>query len=614
MATLRSVNIGLPKDVTWHDRTVYTGVFKAPVDGPRMVRRLNVDGDGQGDLGGHGGEQRAVLVYQLDSYAHWKEHLGRDDLTYGMFGENFTVDGLPDDEVCVGDRYRIGEAEFEVTQPRVTCYRVGMRLGEPELPSLLVAHHRPGFYLRVIKEGRVEAGDEIIRTRVGPEALSVADVDALLYLPNRDEAKLRRSLDIPALSPGWQQSFRELVDQYSAAPAAGSVADGTAGGGVALAVAPGQGPAPVGWPGFRPLRVTAVVPESSSILSVCFQPEGGSGQLPAAQAGQYLTLRVAAGSAAPPAVRSYSLSSAPGAAEYRISVKRDGLVSSYIHDHLKAGMTIDAAAPRGDFVLTADPGPVILVSAGVGITPVLAMLHAIATEQADAPTPAGLARPAGPAHPAGPGEPGQPATPSRAVWWIHVARDEAQQAFASEAGQLLSGLPLAHQRVFYTATGKRPTPDQFAELGLPADATAYICGPAGFMTEMTETLAGLGIARDRIHTELFGTLAPINPGITDRRSVAPHPPEGAPGTGPLITFARSGLSVPWSDSQPSLLDLADACDVPTRWSCRTGVCHTCVTPLISGEVTYSPEPLEPAPAGQILPCCARPASEVVLDL
>jgi ferredoxin-NADP reductase len=331
--------------------------------------------------------------------------------------------------------------------------------------------------------------------------------------------------------------------------------------------------------------VTAVVPESSTILSVCFQPEDGSGALPAAQAGQYLTLRIAAASDDAPAVRSYSLSSAPGAAEYRISVKRDGLVSSYIHDHLKAGMTIDAAAPRGDFVLAADPGPVILVSAGVGITPVLAMLHALATDDA-----------------------------ARPVWWIHVARDEAQQAFASEAGRLLSGLPLAHQRVFYTATGKRPTPDQFAELGLPADATAYICGPAGFMDEIRETLAGLGIARDRIHTELFGALAPINPGITDRRSVAPHPPEGAAGTGPLITFARSGLTVPWSDSQPSLLDLAEACDVPTRWSCRTGVCHTCVTPLISGEVTYSPEPLEPAPAGQILPCCARPASELVLDL
>ncbi|MYW19530.1 MOSC domain-containing protein, partial [Streptomyces sp. SID2955] len=211
MATLLSVNVGLPQDVPWHGRTVHTGAWKSPVRGPRMVRRLNVDGDGQGDLAGHGGEIRAVLVYQLESYRYWREHLGRDDLVSGMFGENFTVDGLPDDEVCIGDRYRIGEAEFEVTQPRVTCYRVGMRLGEPAMASLLVAHHRPGFYLRVLTEGRVRAGDEITLTRRGPGGLSVADTDALLYLPGRDPEMLRRALDVPALSPGWQQSFRELA-------------------------------------------------------------------------------------------------------------------------------------------------------------------------------------------------------------------------------------------------------------------------------------------------------------------------------------------------------------------------------------------------------------------
>src|SRR5215510_2202691 len=212
MARLLSVNVGLPRDVAWRGKAVHTAVWKDPVQGRRIVRRLNIDGDGQGDLGGHGGEQRAVLVYQIASYTHWQKHFGRDDFTYGQFGENLTIDGLPDDEVCVGDRYRIGEAEFEVTQPRVTCFRVGMRLGEPQLPALLVSHHRPGFYLRVITEGRVQAGDEIVRTRVGAHALSVADVDALLYLPDRDIERLRAAVDIPALSPGWQQSFRELLD------------------------------------------------------------------------------------------------------------------------------------------------------------------------------------------------------------------------------------------------------------------------------------------------------------------------------------------------------------------------------------------------------------------
>ncbi|MEV7454226.1 MOSC domain-containing protein, partial [Streptomyces nigra] len=200
MPVLLSVNVGMPQDVPWQGRTVRTGVWKHSVPGPVMARRLNLDGDGQGDLQGHGGEQRAVLVYQIESYRYWQRHLGRDDFAYGQFGENLTVEGLPDGEVCIGDRYRVGEAEFEVTQPRVTCYRVGLRLGVPEMPALLVAHHRPGFYLRVIREGLIQAGDPIVRTRTGPGALSVADVDALLYLPGRDPALLRRALAVPALS------------------------------------------------------------------------------------------------------------------------------------------------------------------------------------------------------------------------------------------------------------------------------------------------------------------------------------------------------------------------------------------------------------------------------
>ena len=136
MATLLSVNVGVPKDVAWQGHTVCTGIWKRSVPGPRMARRLNIDGDGQGDLNGHGGEQRAVLVYQIESYRHWQDHFGRDDFEFGQFGENFTVDGLPDDEVHVGDRYRIGAAEFEVTQPRVTCFRVGMRSGKYSSASI----------------------------------------------------------------------------------------------------------------------------------------------------------------------------------------------------------------------------------------------------------------------------------------------------------------------------------------------------------------------------------------------------------------------------------------------------------------------------------------------
>ena len=180
---LLALCVGLPRERAWRGRIVRTGVLKEPVVGRRMVRRLNIDGDGQADLKGHGGEQRAVLVYQLESYRYWERELGRPEFAFGQFGENFTVDGLSDREVCIGDRYRIGDALFEVTQPRVTCYRVGMRMDEPRMAALLVSHGRPGFYLRVLEEGLIGAGDEIVKIADGPERMTVAEIDALLYLP-----------------------------------------------------------------------------------------------------------------------------------------------------------------------------------------------------------------------------------------------------------------------------------------------------------------------------------------------------------------------------------------------------------------------------------------------
>src|SRR5579859_7045857 len=210
---LLSVNVGLPRDIEWEGRTVHTGIWKSPVGGPQVVRRLNIDGDGQGDLQGHGGVNRAVYVYQIESHHYWAQFLKRDDFGYGQFGENFTVEGLTDDDVCIGDRYRIGSALFEVSQPRVTCYRIGIRMDEPRMPALLVAHHRPGFYFRVLEEGEVGAGDQIAKVADGPERMSVAEVDALLYLSGHTREQLVRALRIPALSTGWQSSLQAILQQ-----------------------------------------------------------------------------------------------------------------------------------------------------------------------------------------------------------------------------------------------------------------------------------------------------------------------------------------------------------------------------------------------------------------
>lgn len=572
MGRLVSVNVGMPKDVQWQGKTVRTGIWKAPVDGPVMVRRLNVDGDGQGDLGGHGGEQRAVMVYQTESYEFWKGFLNRSDLVPGNFGENFTVTGLADADVCIGDRYRIGEAEFEVTQPRVTCFRVGMRLGEPRMPNLLVSQHRPGFYLRVLSEGRVCAGDEIVLTERGRHELSVADVDALLYLPGRDLEQLHQIVDVPALSPGWQQSFTEMLAERDV-PAGSAVARPTE--------------KILGWTGFRPLQVTEVRRETASVLSMRLVADDSPDvPLPSALPGQYLTVRVP-GASNPAPLRSYSLSGDPRSGHYRIAVKREeqGLVSQWLHTHVDVGSVIEAAAPRGDFYLTEDGGPVVLISAGIGVTPVLAMLHALSA-----------------------------AASGGDIWWLHTTRSPETEAFAAEAAGLIEGLPHATRRVIYTQTQGRLDRQLISALGLPAGGTAYLCGPTQFMADTKGALLSVGFDPARIHSELFGARPPINPGLVAQARRPPHQPAGPLGTGPSITFARSGLTANWAPEYQTILDFAESCDVPTRFSCRSGVCQLCVTGVVAGETTYVQPPLELPKPGEVLICSAAPATDLVLDL
>jgi ferredoxin-NADP reductase/MOSC domain-containing protein YiiM/ferredoxin len=576
---LLSVNVGMPKDVLWRGKTVFTGVYKDPVSGPRHVGTLNVDGDGQGDLAGHGGEQRAVFVYQLESYRYWERELSRDDFVYGQFGENFTIEGLPDNEVCIGDRYQIGTAVFEVTQPRVTCYRVGIRMNDPRIPALLVSHHRPGFYFRVLQEGEVEAGDPIIKVADGPEQMTVAEMDALLYLPGHPRQQLLRALRIPALSPGWQSSFEALLESEANIGNAG------------LATAS----PPPAWSGFRQLRVASIDQESDSVISICLEDPTGMA-LPPARPGQYVTVRVKPPGTERSLLRNYSLSSPPDVGYYRITVKREhgGAASGYLHARVHPGDHLDIAAPRGTFILDRTNRPVLLISAGIGATPVLAMLHALVEERSN-----------------------------REIWWLHGARSRREQSFAEETRTLLASLPNVRSHVYFSrpaAQGKdfdsagRLTPTVLAELGLPRDAEAYLCGPMPFMQEISAGLTALGVDAARVHTEPFGPAPGLTPGIATTPARDPHPPAGAPGAGPTIEFARSNLTIPWGDDYASLLELAEACDVPVRWSCRTGVCHNCETTLIAGTLDYSPEPVEPPTEGSALICCSQPHDNVVLDL
>src|SRR5262249_52907671 len=342
MARLLSLNVGLPRDVAWRGKTVRTAIWKFPVDGGRMVRKLNIDGDAQADLAGHGGEQRAVFVYQLDSYDYWKRFLVRDDFSFGQFGENFTVEGLADDEVCIGDRYRIGDAIFEVTQPRVTCYRVGIRMNEPRMPALLVAHRRPGFYFRVLQEGEVGAGDVIARISDGPERITVAAVDALLYLPGHSREQLEQALRIPALSKGWQSSFQAMLKEETI----GQAMRGNTG-----LANEAQAPA---WPGFKQMRIKNILRESDSVTSFVFVPIDGQ-PLPVFQPGQFVVLRLHVDPSKPPVLRSYSLSDLPDVGHFRISVKKEsnGVGSLFLYTRVQEGDLLDVSAARGSFTLRA---------------------------------------------------------------------------------------------------------------------------------------------------------------------------------------------------------------------------------------------------------------------
>jgi ferredoxin-NADP reductase len=417
--------------------------------------------------------------------------------------------------------------------------------------------------------------------------LTVAETDALLYLPGREKGGLERALRISALSAGWRSSFETLLEHERKG---GSTA-GNPG------LAPAAGPAPA-WAAFRPLRVADKRRESSNVTSLMLEPGDGR-PLTAAMPGQFIVLRLKPAPEAPALLRSYSLSGEPSEERWRISIKREpnGAAGAYVEDRLRVGDVIDASAPRGSFTLKQGDGPVVLLSAGIGLTPVLAMLHALAASGS-----------------------------RRDVWWVHGARNGAEHAFAAEARALLKSLPGGHSHIRYSAPGAgdrlavdfdgpgRLDVQVLKELGAPREADFYLCGPGAFMSARTADLMNWGVSAARLHSENFGAGPALTPGVVAAPLRAPHPPDRPAGAGPMVSFARSNLALRWDNAFQSLLELAEACDVPVRWACRTGVCHNCESGLIAGAVDYLPNPLEPPGDGNLLICCSRPRADVVLDL
>jgi ferredoxin-NADP reductase/ferredoxin len=433
----------------------------------------------------------------------------------------------------------------------------------------------------------VGAGDDIVKVGEAEERMTVAEINALLYLPNHARDRLERALRIGALSLGWRSSFEALLQSHTTA---------AGGGNAGLTPAAATHPAA---PGFRPLAVTAIDQESADVLSLTMK--SSNGELPPTPLpGQYVVLRLQRTASGPPLFRSYSLSGPPSTERYRIGVKIEPnrAAGTYLREHVRVGDALEASSPRGSFILQSGQRPVVLLSAGIGATPVLAMLFALAAARS-----------------------------TRQVLWLYGARDRQHHPFAAEVRRLIVALTNGRSYVCYSSPGLSDRMGEdfdatghlsrsvFDDVRVPREADVYLCGPTRFMAAMKEALAARGVTPERIHVELFSGSESMAPGVVSAAARAPHLPTDDANTGPLISFARSGIAAHWKASAyPSILELAEACDVPVRWSCRTGVCHSCESGLISGVVTYHPDPLDPPADGNVLLCCSSPQSDVVIDI
>ena len=576
---LLSVNVSLPKEITFKGKTVRTGIFKEPVHGRLQVQTLNIEGDGQADLLGHGGPFRAVYVYSFDHYPYWESELGRSDFAYGQFGENLTVEGMLDQEVHVGDIFRIGTSLFQVTQPRVPCYKLAIKMGVEGFYKQILASGRLGFYFRVLEEGEIGAGDVIERVEVDPVGLTILEVNKLMYFDKDDLEGFKKSLGVEALSPGWRTTFEGRLAKAQLSTST-------------------QEP-------LRTLVVDRKVKESETITSFYLLPEDNeplAGFLP----GQFLPLKLDIPGQYKPVLRTYSLSDSPNKDYYRLSIKREppppdrpdlypGVSSTYFHDEVEPGSKLLSKSPRGKFFL--DPNrdsPVVLLSAGVGLTPLVSMLNAIVEVGADRP-----------------------------VWFIHGSRNGSEHAMGEHVRSVAQENRSAQIHIRYSRplSGDRAGRD-YDEKGyvdielvkrlVPGpDLDFYLCGPTPFMKSLFTGLLEWGVSEAHIHYEFFGPASALQ----ERAKVAPAKRETEISQccqDLEVNFIKSGIKVNWNPSFESILDLAEASGLSPDYSCRSGICHTCLCQLEEGEVEYVLEPLEPPEEGSVLICCSKPKTPLVV--
>ncbi len=573
-----SVNLSLPKEITHNGKTITTGIFKEAVGGRVMLRTSNLDGDGQADLVGHGGIYKAAYVYAFENYGYWARELGRNDFTFGQFGENFTVEGMLDDTVHVGDAFRVGGALVEVTQPRVPCFKLGIRMGIEGFEHVLLSSNRIGFYLRVLEEGEVGTGDQFEQVKIDRQGMTVAEVNNLLYFDLGNLEGARKALRFKALSPGWRGSFEERLTK---AKNTGKAKEG-----------------------FRTLVVDRKVRESETITSFYLVPEDGKPLAPFLP-GQFLPLRLDIPGQPRPLTRTSTLSDRANPDYYRLSIKREpapkdrpdlppGLSSGYFHDRVKVGSKIRVKSPRGKFTLDAQgEGPVALVSAGVGLTPMISMLNAIVEADSGRPT-----------------------------WFVHGARNGSEHAMGGHVRGVATENDNVAVHVRYSGPGPedvagrdydsvgRVDVDLLRRLLPDNDVEIYFCGPPPFMKSLFNDLLAWGVPEGRVHYEFFGPASALKEG-DGSKAAGGDSVEGS--TDIEVAFARSAVSANWNPSFGTILDMAEGLGLSPDYSCRSGICGTCMCKLIEGEVDYLEEPLDEPDPGHVLICCSRPKGDLVID-
>jgi ferredoxin-NADP reductase/MOSC domain-containing protein YiiM/predicted pyridoxine 5'-phosphate oxidase superfamily flavin-nucleotide-binding protein len=579
---LVSVNLSGPKEIVHDDKPVTTGIFKTPVEGRVMLCRLNLIGDGQGDLWGHGGSFRAVYVYSLENYDYWQRELEVDSFGYGQFGENFTVEGMLDDDIRVGDVFRIGGALVEVSQPRIPCYKLAIKMGISGFQNRFLESGRVGFYFRVLEEGEVGAGDMFELVGRDPGGMSVHEVSDLLFFNTEDLEGTRRALSIPALSHGWKGSFEERLAKAKVSTETRK--------------------------GFHNLVVQRKEAESDTITSFYLVAADGA-PLEQFLPGQFLTFDLAIPGQPRPVIRTYSLSDSADRDYYRVSIKREppprdrpdlpgGLSSSYFHEQVNVDTTLRVGPPRGKFQLDPDSErSVVLLSGGVGLTPMISMMNAIVRSDS-----------------------------GRRVWFIHGTRNGREHAMGTHVRRIAQENDSVNVHIRYSAPAADDLEGQDYDSSgrvdiellkqlLPFDDYEfYLCGPPPYMKSLYCGLRGVGVANSRIHYEFFGPASALTE-EAEPLGQAPVRSAGQELGGECeVVFTRSGVTATWDPDCESILDLAEHHGLNPDYSCRSGICRTCMCELVEGEVEYIEEPLNAPEPGCILICVSKPKSKLVLEV